>query len=99
MAKKKTAMRYRLSDIMRAIARDTFDAAVARDALNVARECAEWGGSFATRAKTMCISLPIALGEPQWAWGELESVYIERVAQAAVREALRLGVPMVECGP
>lgn len=97
--KKKKTKRYRLSDIMRAIAHETFNTSVQRAARNVAGECAAWGGPFAARARTMCISLPTALGEPQWEWYETERVYVERIAQAAVREARRLGVPMVECGP
>jgi hypothetical protein len=97
MAKK--TKRYRLSDIMRAIAREADVPHVATCATYTAKECARRNLPFDGMARDLFVSLPAALGEPQQQWGEKDAAYVERMAQAAVREARRLGVPMVECGP
>jgi len=99
MAKKKTAKRYRLSDIMREIAITSADSRSATSAFSVRAECEREPGTFEELALALFASLPAALRESPQQQDESDRDYVERMAQAAVREARRLGVPMVECGP
>lgn len=102
MASGQMRARYRLSDIMRAIVRDIDDDPNRTASANYVIghiEHVRPRRSFTGLAWYLNLSVPMALGVPGYTRPESTDDYLERIAQAAVREARRLGVPMVECGP